>query len=168
MKLRRLEREQWIPAPPDAVFAFFSDAANLDAITPAWLGFRILTPLPIELRAGARIEYRLRLAGVPVRWLTRIERFDPPGGFVDVQERGPFALWEHAHRFLPRDGGVLMHDSVRYALPLGGLGAVAHALAVRPALQAIFAHRAARVSELFGAPPLAAQRAVSGSAVGAR
>jgi len=149
MRIHALEREQWIDAPPDAVFAFFSDAANLDAITPRWLGFRILTPLPVTMRAGARIEYRLRLAGVPAAWRTRIANWDPPHGFVDVQERGPFALWEHEHRFAPRGGGVLMRDVVRYSLPLGPLGALAHALAVRAALAAIFDHRFARVRERF-------------------
>jgi ligand-binding SRPBCC domain-containing protein len=150
-----LEREQWIPAPLDRVAAFFADAANLEELTPPWLRFRILTPLPIEMRTDTRIEYRLRLAGVPLRWRTRIAKWDPPHGFVDVQERGPYALWEHTHRFRPLDGGVLMADCVRYALPLGPLGALARTAAVRAALAAIFDHRFARVRERFGSawPP---------------
>lgn len=146
MKVYRLER----------VFAFFSDAGNLDAITPSWVGFRILTPLPLAMRAGARIEYRLRLAGVPISWRTRIATWDPPRGFVDVQERGPYALWEHTHGFAPCGDGVLMHDRVRYALPLGALGRLAHLLAVRAALAAIFDHRFDRIRERFGAAPLLA------------
>jgi ligand-binding SRPBCC domain-containing protein len=147
----RLERQQWIAAAPDRVFRFFSDAANLETITPTWLGFRIATPLPISMRVGTTIEYRLRLAGLPVRWRTRIARWDPPEGFVDLQERGPYALWEHQHRFRPLGGGVLMTDRVRYGLPLGPLGTLAHTLAVRAALAAIFDHRYRRVRELFGA-----------------
>ena len=103
------------------------------------------------MQAGARIEYWLRLAGIPVRWRTAIQSWDPPDGFVDVEERGPYALWEHTHRFAPCSGGTLMRDSVRYALPLGPLGALAHALAVRAALAAIFDHRFLRVRELFPA-----------------
>lgn len=152
MKVYQLEREQWIPAPLERVAAFFADAGNLDAITPPWLRFRILTPLPIEMRADARIEYQLRLAGVPLRWRTRIAKWDPPHGFVDVQERGPYALWEHTHRFRPLGAGVLMADVVRYALPLGPLGALAHAAGVRAALAAIFDHRFDRIRELFGDP----------------
>ncbi len=147
MKVHVLARDQWVSAPLDAVFDFFSDAANLDAITPAWVGFRILTPLPIEMRRGAHIDYRLRLGGVPVRWRTRISSWDPPRSFVDVQESGPFTLWEHEHRFEPHGDGVLMRDRVRYALPLGLLGRVAHAVAVRAALAAIFDHRFACVGE---------------------
>jgi hypothetical protein len=151
-RIHRLEREQRLPASREQVFAFFADAANLDAITPPWLGFRILTPLPIAMGAGTRIEYRLRLAGVPLSWRTRIARWEPPSGFVDVQERGPYALWEHTHQFDACAQGVWMRDLVRYALPLGPLGAAAHALAVRAALAAIFDYRFARIRERFGDP----------------
>lgn len=150
MKRHVLEREQWIPASLAEVVGFFADAGNLDTITPPWLRFRILSPLPIEMRSEARIEYRLRLAGVPVRWRTRIAKWDPPFGFVDVQEQGPYALWEHSHHFRPCDGGVWMADVVRYALPFGPLGGIAHALGVRAALAAIFDYRFARIRERFG------------------
>ena len=164
MRVHVLEREQWIPAGRDALFAFFADASQLEELTPPWLGFEILTPLPIEMRSGARIEYRLRLAGVPLRWRTRIASWDPPHAFVDVQERGPFALWEHTHRLLPAGDGVLMQDVVRHATPLGPLGELAYALGVRAALAAIFDFRFARVRERFGtaearlAPPRRAGR----------
>ena len=149
MKIHRLEREQWIEAPLERAFAFFSDAANLETLTPGWVGFQFLTPLPIEMRAGAQIEYRLRLAGVPLRWRTLVTSWDAPHGFVDVQESGPYALWEHTHRFSACGEGVLMRDAVRYALPFGPLGAAAHALAVRGALAAIFDHRFLRIREIF-------------------
>lgn len=153
MKVHRLEREQWIPAPLGRVFPFFADAANLEALTPPWLGFGFVTKLPIEMHTDARIEYRIRLAGVPMRWRTRITRWDPPRGFVDTQESGPYALWEHLHTFEPCGGGVLMRDVVRYALPLGPLGDVAHAVAVKAALAAIFDYRFDRVREVFAAQP---------------
>lgn len=149
MKTWVLRREQWIPAPLGRVFPFFADAANLQRITPPWLRFSILTPLPIEMAPGAQIEYRLRLAGIPVRWRTRIAEWKPGDGFVDVQERGPYALWEHTHRFQRLGEGVLTTDVVRYALPLSWLGRVAQVVAVRAALAAIFDYRAARIAEVF-------------------
>jgi ligand-binding SRPBCC domain-containing protein len=152
VRVHVLEREQLVPASLDEVFAFFSDAANLDAMTPGWLHFRILSPLPIAMRSETRIEYRLRLAGLPLRWRTRIARWDPPRGFVDVQESGPYALWEHQHVFQPCDGGVLMADVVRYAPPLGPLGELVHQAGVRAALAAIFDHRFAHIRERFGSP----------------
>jgi ligand-binding SRPBCC domain-containing protein len=137
-----LRREQRLPAPPDAVFPFFADAGNLETITPPWLSFAVTTRRPIPMRAGTLIEYRLRLHGVPVRWRTRIEAFDPPHAFVDVQLSGPYRLWHHTHVFEPDGrGGTVMRDRVRYALPLGPLGTLAHVLFVRRDLRRIFDFR---------------------------
>ena len=158
MRIYRLEREQWIAAPQARVFAFFADAANLETLTPPWVGFRFLTPLPIAMRPGAHIEYRLVLAGVPVHWRTRITVWEPEGRFVDIQERGPYALWEHTHEFEPCGDGVLMRDAVRYALPFGPLGRLVHAVAVRSALAAIFEYRFARIRALFPRPSSAPVR----------
>jgi ligand-binding SRPBCC domain-containing protein len=145
-----LRREQRLPAPPEAVFPFFADAGNLEAITPAWLGFSIVPPRPADVRVGTLIEYRLRLHRVPVSWLTRIEEWVPGERFVDVQLRGPYALWHHTHEFEPdRGGGTLMRDTVRYALPYGPLGEVARRLFVARDLAAIFDFRTERVRAAF-------------------
>jgi ligand-binding SRPBCC domain-containing protein len=150
MRVHVLEREQRIPAPPEDVFPFFEDAGNLEAITPPFLGFRVVTPRPIDMRAGALIEYRLRLHGLPVRWRTRIESFDPPRVFADVQLAGPYRLWHHTHVFEPDGrGGTVMRDRVRYALPLGPAGAVGHALFVRRDLRRIFDFRHQAVARML-------------------
>jgi ligand-binding SRPBCC domain-containing protein len=147
--IHTLEREQRLAAPPEDVFPFFEDAYNLEAITPRFLGFAVTTPRPIEMRAGALIEYRLRLHGFPIRWRTRIEEFDPPHRFVDAQISGPYALWHHTHTFEPDgDGGTVMRDHVRYSLPFGPLGELARVLFVRRDLDRIFDFRAAAVRKL--------------------
>ena len=147
MSVHRLVREQRVALPRERVFPFFADALNLEAITPPWLAFRVVTPEPIEMRAGTLIEYRLRLHGVRVRWLTRIALWEPPHRFVDVQLRGPYRLWHHVHAFEPAPGGAtVMRDEVRYALPLGPLGALAHAAFVRRDLERIFAFRQREVA----------------------
>jgi ligand-binding SRPBCC domain-containing protein len=145
-----LQREQWVPRPVDEVFAFFADATNLEAITPPWLNFCILSPAPIAMRRGAAIVYRLRWHGLPLRWFTEIEEWEPPVRFVDVQRRGPYALWHHTHEFEPAGSGTRMRDLVRYALPLGPLGRLTHRLVVRRNLEAIFDYRAKKVTEIFG------------------
>jgi ligand-binding SRPBCC domain-containing protein len=145
-----LEREQWLGRPLAEVFAFFADARNLEALTPPWLAFRVRTPEPIDVREGARIDYTIRLGPVPLRWRTRIEEWKPGERFVDVQERGPYALWVHEHDFRPLGGGVLLRDRVRYALPFGPLGRAVHAAVVRGLLARIFDYRYARVRELVG------------------
>ena len=147
-----LERSQQLEVPAREAFAFYADASNLEAITPPWLRFRVVTPGAIAMAPGTLIDYRLRLHGVPVSWRTRIEVWEPPRRFVDVQLSGPYALWEHEHRLLPRgDEAVEIRDRVRYALPLGPLGALAHALLVRRDLARIFDFRQTAVAERLGA-----------------
>jgi ligand-binding SRPBCC domain-containing protein len=150
MTIHTLRREQVLDAPPDAVFAFFADPFNLEAITPPLLRFSVVTPAPIAMGVGTFIQYRLRLRGVPVRWDTLIAAWEPPWRFADVQVRGPYRLWHHTHELsaLDRDR-TLMRDSVRYALGFGPLGALAHRLVVRRDLEAIFAYRARRVPQLL-------------------
>ena len=144
------EDEQWVPSDPATTFAFFSDAANLETITPPFLNFEILSPLPVAMRAGALIEYRLRLMGVPLRWLTRIDDWVPGQSFTDIQLRGPYACWIHRHSFSPREGGTLVRDQVRYSLPLEPLSAPVHALFVRGTIERIFAHRRAVIGRILG------------------
>lgn len=151
MPVRTLRTEQFLPRPIDEVFAFFADAGNLERITPPFLRFRILTPA-IEMKQGALIDYSLRLRGVPIRWRTRITRWEPPRCFVDEQVRGPYRLWRHTHFFEPRDGGTLCRDLVEYKAPFDGL---VHARLVRPDLERIFAFRAETMSAMFAAAPAA-------------
>ena len=149
--LQTLTREQILPGDPDAVFGFFADAFNLEAITPPWLRFRVVTPGPIRMAPGTLIEYRLRLHGVPVRWLTRIEAWEPGARFTDVQVRGPYGSWHHTHSFEPHADGTLVRDAVRYELPLGPLGRIAHSAFVRRDLERIFDFRHEEVARRLGA-----------------
>ena len=138
VRVHTLERSQALPAPPEAVFPFFADARNLEAITPPLLRFRVLTPEPIVMRRGALIQYRMRLRGIPVSWLTSIQEWDPPHRFVDVQLRGPYALWHHTHDLADDGaGGTVMRDTVRYAIGFGPLGELAHRACVRRDVDAI-------------------------------
>ncbi len=147
-----LERTQVVDAPLDEAFAFFADARNLERITPPWLRFTIVEA-PAELREGARLRYRLRLFGIPISWRTEIVAWDPPHGFVDVQRRGPFRLWEHTHRLRSVPGGTEISDRVRYRLFFGPLGALLQRLLVRGWVEGIFDFRAARVPGLITAAP---------------
>jgi ligand-binding SRPBCC domain-containing protein len=156
MKIRRqmvhvLERDQVVPRGRDEVFAFFADAFNLEAITPPWLGFRVITPGPIGMAPGTLIEYRLKLHGLRVDWLTSIEIWEPGRRFVDTQVRGPYRLWRHTHVFEDHPHGTLVRDRVSYAIPLGPLGELARLLFVRRDLDRIFDHRRVAVAEALGA-----------------
>jgi ligand-binding SRPBCC domain-containing protein len=139
-----LERTQVVPVSLEEAFAFFADARNLERITPPWLRFEIVAA-PERLGRGALLSYRLRLFGVPIRWRTEIVAWTPPRGFVDVQRRGPYLLWEHAHRLAAVEGGTEIYDHVRYRLFGGPVAALVQRLFVRRWLDAIFDFRAAAV-----------------------
>lgn len=132
------------------MFDFFARAGNLERITPPWLGFALVTPEPAAIDAGTLIEYRLHLHRIPLRWISRIEVWEPGREFVDVQVKGPYRLWHHRHQFQPTPGGTLVRDHVRYALPLGRLGDAAHAAFVRRDLARIFNFRQSAVARLLG------------------
>ena len=144
-----LKTSTTIPLPRDQVFPFFASAANLDRITPPEMHFKMLTPEPIEMRAGALIDYTIRLWGFPITWRTRISRWDPPSEFIEEQLSGPYAYWVHQHRFVA-DGpnATTILDEVRYRLPLSPLGEIAHPL-IRLQLERIFRYRQAMTAQLI-------------------
>ncbi|MDQ3587429.1 MAG: SRPBCC family protein [Actinomycetota bacterium] len=149
MKVHVLERSQRLPGAPEEVFEFFAEAHNLEQITPSFIGFEVVTPRPIEMEVGTLIEYRLKLHGVRLNWLTRIDMWEPGVSFVDRQLRGPYRLWHHTHLFEPDAGNTIMRDVVRYALPLGPLGEVARLVLVRRDLDRIFDFRQAGIARRF-------------------
>jgi hypothetical protein len=147
VKTHRLERRQRLEQPLEQVFDFFAEARNLERITPPWLSFEVLTPEPVAMGVGTLIEYRLRIRGIPLRWTSRIEEWEPGRGFVDRQIRGPYGLWRHRHTFEADGRATIVRDSVDYGLPLGLLGEIAHRLFVRRDLERIFAFRQRAVVE---------------------
>jgi ligand-binding SRPBCC domain-containing protein len=146
MKTYRLDKRLWLPQSREKIFEFFSDPANLDRLTPAWLKFEILTVLPAAMKRGTLLDYRLRIRGFPIRWQSEITDWDPPGRFVDRQTRGPYLLWIHEHRFEHCENGTLVSDNVEYAVPGGGL---VQRFFVAPDLQRIFAYRHRILEQLF-------------------
>ena len=149
MKPYRLSRQQWLPAPLETIFPFFSRPENLQTLTPPFLDFNIVE-VPAEIQAGSLIRYKLRLRGIPIRWTTKITEWTPPHGFVDEQLSGPYALWHHEHRFFADRGGTTMFDTVDYALPFGFLAWPAYKLFVRRDVESVFDYREKRMRELFG------------------
>lgn len=156
-----LERTQTVERPLEEAFAFFADPRNLEAITPSWLGFRIVEA-PAELRQGSLLRYRLQLFGIPLGWRTEIAAWSPPRTFTDIQLSGPYPLWEHTHRLTPLGATTTeIHDHVRYRVPGGPLAPLVAPL-VRVCLDRIFDFRSARMGELLAAPGMTQPRTPSG------
>lgn len=148
-RTHRLFRSQRIERPVDEVFPFFADAANLQALTPPFLGFKILTPPPIEMCTGARIDYEISLLGFPMIWRTLISIWEPNQRFVDEQISGPYAKWHHTHSFEAEGNATIMRDEVLYRMPLGVLGDAARALFVARTLDKIFDYRSEATDKAF-------------------
>jgi ligand-binding SRPBCC domain-containing protein len=148
VRVHEFQSELWLPLPPVELFPFFANAANLDALTPPWLHFHIVTPPPVVMREGVLIDYHIRVRGIPLRWRTRINSWQPPHRFVDEQIRGPYRQWIHEHTFEARDGGTLTRDRVRYSVLLDSL---VHRWLVRPDIEKIFNFRTEALRKRFSA-----------------
>ena len=150
MKTWRLRSNLWVPQPPEEVFPFFADAENLELLTPPWLSFSILTPTPVEMGVGTLIDYRIKLHGIPMRWRTRIARWEPDRAFADEQLRGPYVVWHHTHTFTPCDGGTVLGDEVVMRPRGGPLAGLVMSLFVRRDVKRIFEYRAEVMAQRFG------------------
>jgi len=137
-----------LPKPVEEISAFFSRPENLQVITPPWLDFRMVQT-PATLIPGSLIRYRLRWRWIPIRWTTEISEWNPPLKFVDREISGPYALWNHEHGFVARDGGTTMRDRVTYVLPAGIVGRLAHRAVVKRDVERIFDFRADVMRRLF-------------------
>ena len=143
--------EQLVPFPRETVFGFFSDARNLEAITPPWLGFRIVEQSTEKIEQGTELTYRLRIHGLTMTWRSRIDEWIPDQRFVDVQLKGPYAKWHHTHSFHDRGTATLIRDRVLYRLPMGLPGQWIGGRFVASDIKKIFAYRAARTDALLSA-----------------
>lgn len=142
--------EQWVPRPIDETFEFFSDARNLEVLTPPHLCFKVLRCSTDSLQTGTLIDYKLQLHGIPFRWQSLIGEWNPVTHFSDTQIRGPYKKWHHTHTFIPQNGGTLIRDHALYRLPFGVPGDAVAFYFVKKDLENIFSYRFAKVRELFG------------------
>jgi ligand-binding SRPBCC domain-containing protein len=141
-----VETYQFLPRSLEVVFPFFADAGNLETLTPPWLLFEILTPLPVFMHAGTIIEYRLHLHGMALNWQSEITAWEPPHRFVDEQRRGPYRKWIHEHTFTQRDNGSEIRDFVQYAVPGGWL---VNLVFVKRDVRRIFEYRSRKLNDFF-------------------
>jgi ligand-binding SRPBCC domain-containing protein len=146
----QLKRTQFIKADLPTCWSYFSAPANLHTITPDYIDFRVLTPVPDEMYEGLIIKYTIRpILGIPLTWISEIKTIREGAYFVDEQRQGPYKLWHHEHHFKEVEGGVEMTDIISYSIPFGFIGKFAHWLFVRKQLEEIFDYRFKTVDKLF-------------------
>ena len=160
MRDHHIHASAYVPLAIERVFPFFYDVLNLQRITPPQLDFEVLTPLPIEIKKGTKVDYRLRLFRIPFAWRSEITHWEPPLKFVDEQVRGPYARWAHTHTFRVKGEGTVIEDKVTYRLPFWPLGEIAYPL-VRAQLKRIFLYRQRMIGQLL----LGDEKAVSDASV---
>lgn len=151
MKTHTIKHSQEVPALIGEVWPFFASPSNLERMTPDALRMEVITPGGLEMKEVALFDYVIRMRGLPMRWTTCMAECDALHRFVDVQLKGPYSFWHHTHTFEPTPNGTLIRDEVRYAMPFGPLGALAHALVVRQDLDHVFSYRCRVIQEIFGA-----------------
>ncbi len=150
MKVYTLKKEQKISKGISDVFDFFSKPENLAKITPSKMRFKILTPVPIEMKEGALIDYTVRVLGFPIRWRTLITKYEPPNIFIDQQLKGPYSLWHHTHTFTKiSDSETLIKDIVVYTIPFSFFGRIIHSLYIKRDLDKIFSYRKDKIADLL-------------------
>jgi ligand-binding SRPBCC domain-containing protein len=152
MAVYSLKTIQKIPISPEQAWDFFSNPANLQAITPEKMGFKIISKHHGEaMYAGQLIEYKVSpVLNISLYWMTEITHVEDKKYFIDEQRYGPYSLWHHQHHFKPIEGGVEMTDIVHYKIRLGFIGDLANSLFVKKQLKEIFDYRFQKIEELFG------------------
>jgi ligand-binding SRPBCC domain-containing protein len=151
MAIYSLQRTQQLPISLKEAWDFFSSPKNLKEITPAYMGFNILSGADKQMYPGQIIEYTVKpVLGIPMYWMTEITQVRDMEFFIDEQRVGPYKMWHHQHFFREVEGGVEMEDIIHYRLPMGPLGSIAHALFVRRQLEGIFTYRFKTLEDRWG------------------
>jgi uncharacterized protein (TIGR01777 family) len=139
-----------LPVSPEALFAWHARPSAFDRLVPPFDPVEIVARTGSGLEVGSRVTLRTKVGPVSVSWVSVHTACTPPSGFVDRQEQGPFAAWEHHHRFLPaEDGGAgsVLEDDIHWEAPLGALGRAAAPWAVEGRLARAFAFRHRRTAQ---------------------
>lgn len=142
--------QQWVPHKVDQVFGFFSEAKNLQEITPPWLEFKIKGMSTDSIQKDTHLDYQLKIHEIPVKWTTLITHWEPNKKFQDVQLKGPYDQWHHTHTFETLGDGTLVTDRVQYRVPLGFLGQAVGGFFVKRDIEKIFEYRKKKIESLLG------------------
>jgi uncharacterized protein (TIGR01777 family) len=134
-----------MPVPVDELFAYHARPGAFERLAPPWQKLRILEQGG-GMKDGGRVVFKVYVGPVGKRWVAEMSGYEEGRQFTDRQVEGPFASWEHTHRFVPgADAGTSeLLDHVEYRLPAGGFTDPIGAGPARKQLERLFGFRHAR------------------------
>lgn len=142
MIVQEFMKRTLINAPAAEVFDWHMRPGAFDLLTPPEEKVKVIERPP-SLDPGARLVMEMRVGPFRRRWIAEHTALEPGRMFRDIQRSGPFALWEHTHLMEPDADPTRcwLEDRVRYALPLGRLGAFFGSRYARAKMDKLFAYR---------------------------
>jgi uncharacterized protein (TIGR01777 family) len=132
-----------IEQSPAKVFAWHERPGAFARLAPPWQKLELLASSG-GIRDGATVSLRTKIGPVWVRWDVEHKDYVEGARFRDVQTSGPFAAWEHEHRFEAAENderACVLTDAITYRLPFGVLGQVFGGPFARAELTRLFAYR---------------------------
>ena len=127
-----------VRAPVERCFALSTNVA----IVQKELGMRPVAGRTTGcVRGGDTVRWEGWQLGFPNFHVSLISEFEPPVHFQDRMLEGRFKRFEHDHRFREVDGGVLLEDEVRFAMPLGWPGRVVGHVVLAPHIRRLLRER---------------------------
>ena len=137
-----------LEVPAAAAFAWHTRPGAFERLSPAWDRVRVVERSGTGVEDGARLVLEIRKGPARQRWVAVHSGYEPGRRFVDTQESGPFAAWQHTHTVEPDgDDACTLEDSIAYSLPGGLLGATLGGPIARRTLQRMFAFRHVRTRD---------------------
>lgn len=142
MNAETLSYRSHLAVPAADVFRWHAQPGALERLTPPWESVQVLERTGDGMTDGTRVTLGIRLGPLRCRWVSEHRAYCQDAQFCDVQIAGPFARWEHTHRFVP-DGASAsyLEDHITYALPLGVMTRLGAGALMRRKLDRLFAYR---------------------------
>jgi uncharacterized protein (TIGR01777 family) len=122
---RTVTRMSPMPVSAAALYDWHLRPGAFERLAPPWEPVRVVAQQG-GVTNGGRVTLEVHAGPLPLTWTAEHRDVEPGRGFTDFQVEGPFRSWVHRHAMIPDgDRQSFMGDTIRYAAPLGPLGALA-------------------------------------------
>ncbi|MBC8353127.1 MAG: TIGR01777 family protein [Planctomycetes bacterium] len=141
MSCEVFNRRLLLPVQASEAFAWHERPGALDRLIPPWESAQIVERGD-GIRNGSIVKLVTALGPLKLRWLAEHHDYSAGRSFRDTQRSGPFASWEHLHKFESDSSGQgTLEDHIEYRLPGGPVGSLLGSSFVRGKIQRLFDYR---------------------------